>query len=541
MPSRPIDEKLAKRNETIGAAHSEQACDAAKLTSDVGHLRAIFDASPNPIAVVDLQDDKIALWSRRALELFGHTAPTAAEWYEIAYPDPDYRRDVVERWKPYLEAARRSGRAVNTGEYRVTCKDGSERICELYAAFLPDYLIVTFNDITERKSAERELGERESFLRRIIHQSPFAMWISDAGGTLKQANPALKRFLNLSDEQLVGKYNVLNDPVVERQGLLPLIRTVYEESKTINFTCEWNGTDFPGLDLRGAKSVNIEATMFPVLDQDGVLTHVVLSWIDITARRQAENEILALQNDLELRVRQRTLQLEETSKELEDFVYSVSHDLRAPLRSISGFAEIIDRRHRASLNEESSHYFDNIIKASRQMGVLIDDLLTFSRLGRKAITIEPVALDDVFAAVLETLSGSIKETKAQVNLSPMLPIVQGDQTLITTLFVNLLENAIKYKKADLAPRIDVHCDVDEEDVVVSIVDNGIGIHPDYHEKIFSIFQRLHSHDDYPGTGIGLAAAKKSAQLLGGAIWVESQPDIGSTFRIRFPKTVTPAI
>jgi PAS domain S-box-containing protein len=122
-------------------------------------LRAVLDATPFPVAIVDLQDDKIFFWSSSALSLFGHTAPTATEWYQIAYPDPDYRRDVVDRWKPALEIARRqSPLAITAGEYSVTCRDGSVRTCELYAAFVADYLVVTFNDITERKRAEEVLS-----------------------------------------------------------------------------------------------------------------------------------------------------------------------------------------------------------------------------------------------------------------------------------------------------------------------------------------------------------------------------------------------
>jgi PAS domain S-box-containing protein len=129
------------------------------LRESEAQLRAVLDATPFPIALVDVQDNNIEFWSRSALTLFGHTAPTAPEWYQIAYPDPDYQSDVLERWKPFMEKAQQSAQAVNAGEYRVTCRDGSVRICELYAAFLPDRLIVTFNDITERKRAEEE-GER---------------------------------------------------------------------------------------------------------------------------------------------------------------------------------------------------------------------------------------------------------------------------------------------------------------------------------------------------------------------------------------------
>jgi PAS domain S-box-containing protein len=144
---------MVSRDELLKeVAERRRAEESAK--ENEAQLRAIFDATPFPVALVDVQDNNIYLWSRSALTLFGHTAPTASEWYEIAYPDPDYRRDVIERWKPALEKARLSGHAINTGEYRVTCRDGSVRICELYASFLANRLIVTFNDITERKQLE---------------------------------------------------------------------------------------------------------------------------------------------------------------------------------------------------------------------------------------------------------------------------------------------------------------------------------------------------------------------------------------------------
>ena len=143
-------------------------------------------------------------------------------------------------------------------------------------------------DITDRKRAAADMESQKAFLDRIIDQSPFATWISDAEGTLQRANPALKKFLNVTDEQLVGKYNVLNDPLVEQQGLIPLIRTVYEEGKTITFICDWDTSDIPKMDLQGATPVSIEATMFPIHNSEGEITNVALNWIDITDRKEAE-------------------------------------------------------------------------------------------------------------------------------------------------------------------------------------------------------------------------------------------------------------
>ncbi len=254
--------------------------------------------------------------------------------------------------------------------------------------------------------------------------------------------------------------------------------------------------------------------------------------IEETLRKSEEKNRL-LNRELELRVRQRTLQLEETGKELEDFAYSVSHDLRAPLRSITGFAEIIQRRHKASLNEEGRHYLDNVIKAGRQMGTLIDDLLRFSRLGRKAVKLETIPLDDIFKTTLATLSDQIKKTNARITLPEHMPFIQGDLKLTVHIFNNILENALKYRKPDELPMIDVRCDTEDDYVVVSIADNGIGIEKEYQEKIFNIFQRLHSQEDYPGTGIGLAAVRKVLQIMDGKVWVESEPGMGSVFKVKF--------
>lgn len=251
-------------------------------------------------------------------------------------------------------------------------------------------------------------------------------------------------------------------------------------------------------------------------------------------RKEAEEEISRLNRELELRVRKRTTELEEANKELEDFVYTISHDLRAPLRSISGFAEIIERRHKDSLNEESRHYFGNIIQASKQMGLLIDDLLGFSRLGRASVKFRPVMLAEIFRAAVDSLAPQIAKTQASIEIPAKLPSVVGDFPLLTNIFVNLLDNALTYCPEHRQPRIEIGVVVQGEYAVVSVSDNGLGIEPQYHQKIFKMFQRLHSDSEYKGTGIGLAAVKKVVQIMRGQVWVESQNGMGSTFKVQLP-------
>jgi PAS domain S-box-containing protein len=489
-------------------------------------LRSILNSSPFPVAIVDLQDDNILFWSRSALDIFGHTAPTTSEWFQIAYPDPDYRKDVIERWKPFLEEARKSREPVNTGEYRICCKDGSIRICELHVTFLSDSLVVTFNDITERQEALNAVKKNEVRFRTLFEN------MYDGAAIYRAENDGddfVFQDINKSGETLsrVRKAEIINQritdvfPGVRDMGLFDVLQRVYMTGKT---------EKLPITQYRDDRiSEWVDNTVFRLPSNE-----VVAVYRDETQRHAAEDEVRKINRELEKRVAERTKKLRESNEELEDFVYSVSHDLRAPLRSISGFSEIIHRRHKASLNEEGQHYFDNIVKASAQMGHLIDDLLTFSRLGRKAVKSEKVPLDDVVKTAVETLSRQIEESGAQINVSKKMPVVRGDITLARHVFINLLENAVKYRRPDINPVVTVTHKVCEQHAVISIADNGIGIEPEYREKIFKIFQRLHSQTDYPGTGIGLAAVKKALQIMGGRITVESEPGKGSVFIIEMP-------
>lgn len=239
--------------------------------------------------------------------------------------------------------------------------------------------------------------------------------------------------------------------------------------------------------------------------------------------------------ELEKRVAQRTAQLESANKDLESFTYSVSHDLRAPLRAISGFAAIVARRHRADLNEEGQHYVDNIVLASERMGHLIDDLLRYSRLGRSSMRRERVPLREVFDPLASDLAARLAEIGGTLSIADDLPTVVADRTLLSQVFANLLENAITYRQPDVPVQVTISCQTEDKDIIVCVGDNGIGIPSEHCEKIFNIFQRLHSDDEYPGTGIGLGTVKKSTELLGGQVWVESVVGEGSKFFVKLPR------
>ncbi len=210
--------------------------------------------------------------------------------------------------------------SVRNIELILRTKKGEKKHCNFSADIIDingqKSLIAVAQDITDLKMAEVIIQTKSAFLDSVIEQSPFATWISDSKGVLQRANPALKKFLNIEDEQIVGKYNILHDPIVKRQGLLPKIRSVFEEGKSVSFTCDWDGNDMPTLNLKGSNKVSIEATMFPIFNPDGEMTNVVLNWIDITKRRKAEEALLKAKSELEDKVKERTESFIKKNEEL---------------------------------------------------------------------------------------------------------------------------------------------------------------------------------------------------------------------------------
>ncbi len=227
-------------------------------------------------------------------------------------------------------------------------------------------------------------------------------------------------------------------------------------------------------------------------------------------------------------------ELRQANADLTSFGYSVSHDLRAPLRAISGFSQIINRSHRQQLDDEGQHYFENIIKASENMSALIDDLLRYSRIGRRAVQLQAVAIRDLIQDTLEILDEKIQAGGTLITLPDKMPVVDTDPTLIGEIFQNLIDNALTYRHPDKKPVIEIFDHIGDDTLTITIKDNGIGIAPEYQDKVFEIFQRLHSADRYPGTGIGLAIVHKAAQMLGSEITLESAIDQGCRFSITLP-------
>ncbi|HOZ30400.1 MAG TPA: YfiR/HmsC family protein [Bacteroidales bacterium] len=251
--------------------------------------------------------------------------------------------------------------------------------------------------------------------------------------------------------------------------------------------------------------------------------------------QERTNELNVLNTELEERVAQRTAQLVAINKELESFNYSISHDLRAPLRAIYGFSQIISTRHKDSLNEEGKQYIDYVVAACVRMEQLINDLLNFSRLGRKSIELHPVDINEILQEMQMEFKQKIEDIQAKMIIDDNMPVITGDKSLCRQIFINLIDNAITYRRPEVQLVIQISCEETKNSYILSISDNGIGIKKEYWVKIFNIFQRLHSEEEYSGTGIGLATVKKSIELMNGVVEVDSVFGEWTSFIIKFNK------
>jgi len=385
-------------------------------------------------------------------------------------------------------------------------------------------IVIFTEDITERKLAEATLQESEARLREQAAQLDLAqVFVRDLEDRIVRWNRGAERLYGYPAEEALGR------------AAAELLQTEFPKPREeieaqVLQDGQWEGELVHT--ARDGHRVVVASLWMAYYNPDDLPSLTIEVNNDITAMKRVEEEIRRLNLGLEHRVADRTAQLESANQQLEAFSYSVSHDLRAPLRAISGFSQILARRHRSSLDEEGRRYMDNIVLASERMGELIDDLLEYSRLGRKAVTLRPVDLSLVLTQVTGDLAARIAEIGATMTVPPDLPPVSGDPTLLQQIFSNLIGNAVIYHSLDAAPRVEVSCRSDGRYLIVSVADNGIGIAAEYLEKIFNVFQRLHSEEEYPGTGIGLAIVKKSVAMLGGEVWVESKLGVGSTFFVR---------
>lgn len=293
------------------------------------------------------------------------------------------------------------------------------------------------------------------------------------------------------------------------------------QSKETHFSFEYR-IDVPG----GIRWVRDRGRV--VRRDDGQIDYVTGALVDITDRKLAEEEVHRLNADLERRVTQRTAELEQANKELEAFTYSVSHDLRGPLRHIVGYTEMTRDDAANRLSEDSQGYLQRVIHAAEKLSRLVDSLLNLSRIGRRPLVKQKTRLEDVVDAAIRELESEVRGRRVEWRREP-LPEVECDPGLMSLVFVNLLSNALKYTRPREVATITIGTLPHDGGRAVFIRDNGVGYDPRFQEKLFGVFERLHSGPEFEGTGVGLAIVERIVRKHGGRIWAEGRPDEGATF------------
>ncbi|HML06108.1 MAG TPA: PAS domain S-box protein, partial [Methanobacterium sp.] len=371
---------------------------------------------------------------------------------------------------------------------------------------------VISRDITEQKKSEKALIESEEKLNATIESSPDSITVSDLDLKITSCNQAtVAMYRASSKDEIIGLR--VSDLVVSKHHklIVDAMNKLLKDMKSVTLEVELYRKDnsiFP---------VEISANV--VRDAKGKPISFVGITKDISYRKNAEKERENLIKELE-----------RSNEELQQFAYVASHDLQEPLRTIASFTQLIERRYKGQLDKDADEFMEFIVDGASRMQAMIKDLLQYSRVETRGGEFKPTNVQNALDSALSNLKLTIEENSAKIT-HDKLPTVIGDEKQFIQLFQNLISNAIKFRKKDVAPKIHISASLDEEknEYVFSVSDNGIGMEPEQTKHIFEIFQRLHTKDEYKGTGIGLAVAKKIVERHGGRIWVESKPGKGTTF------------
>ncbi|QSW99840.1 PAS domain-containing sensor histidine kinase [Haloterrigena alkaliphila] len=480
-----------------------------ELERHTEQLEALFDVLPVGVVVaeadgeiVDANDVAHEIWGG---DVFDAGSVEEYERYTVRWADSG---DPVAPEEMTLARVVDGEEVTDPDVLEIEAVDGERRIVELEGMPIRDddgavtRGVVTMSDVTERREAQRRLAESERLHRTLAERFPngtVGVYDHDLRYTLaageKVGGPAP------SAEEVEGTRMPDLYPDDAVADLEPLFRAAIEDGET--------GTTQTTVVGRHWK---VWAT--PLRGPDGEI-YAGLSYAqDITERIERERR------------------LEESNERLQQFAYAASHDLQEPLRMVSSYLQLLENRYGDDLDDDGKEFIEFAVDGAERMKAMIDGLLAYSRVDSRGEPLEPVELDDVLADVLADLQFTIEEHDADIAREP-LPRVEGDADQLRQVFQNLLDNAIEYS-GDEPPRIDVGAERRGEKWVISVADEGIGLEPEDQERIFDIFQRLHSRDEHAGTGIGLALCERIVERHDGELWVESAPGEGSTFSFTLP-------
>jgi len=532
----------------------------AELEESRNYIKAIYDATPDMI-FIHSADGRIIDINENATRTFGYSLEEFQGLPPQQIMGEGYTQEMaLEKLKLALKghtqefewmARNREGK-----EFPVEVRLRRIEFTDKHGSTVPSVLAIV-RDLTEKKEAEKRLQEEQTRLIALLEAIPDLIFIISSDCRFVDYKDSFQYPLYAPPETFLGKkvHEVLPQDVAEKAE--KYIRLAIETGRLQSF-------DY-SLPIDN-KQRHYEARINRLSD-----TEVVVIIHDVTEKKEAEALQRQYQEELERLVSERTAdlkkrieeverlnlgmlnlledlkaayrkaeqlsqRLQESNQELEAFAYSVSHDLRAPLRAMQGFSEALLQDYADRLDETGKDYAMRILKASQRMDNLIQDLLAYSRLTRQDIRRKPISLEGVINEALRVLEDDIKERDAIIKIEKSLPQVLANHSVLYQVILNLISNAIKFVKKGSKPVVRIWAEETGGKVRLNIQDNGIGIPAEHQERIFRIFERLHGIERYPGTGIGLAIVKKGVEQMGGSVGVDSEPDKGSRFWIELDKT-----
>jgi PAS domain S-box-containing protein len=538
--------RVAELEETVEAI-SSGAVDAIVVRGEQGVrvftlaaadrlFREFVERMSDGAATID--DEGTVLWAnqrlasilRRPIELL-----MGAPFDELAHPEDTRRlRNLLRRGNADTASAEVRLRRAAGGWVVVLVSVGP-----IPSEGLPARAVVV-TDLTVQKRLEHDatrgaagLRVSESHFRTMFAEAPLGIALVDSlTGRVHAVNPMFAWIAGRTVEELASTDWMSITHPDDVQEVLDSM-SLMNAGKTSGFQMEKRYIHPDNT------PVWIHMTVAPMEVEDEAHPRHLCMIEDITERRQAEQEILELNEELEERVLERTAELEAANRDLETFNYSISHDLRAPLRAINGFSTILAGRYRDGLDDKGRHYLDTIVDSSELMGVLIEELLDYARVGRAMVRAEPVPLGPLVAQLRVTFDERIAASEVTLEVVEPLAVPAADPILLKRILANLLDNALTYRRPGVAPRVTLSSTRRDDSVTLAVADNGIGIPPEYRERIFEVFARLHGEEKYPGTGIGLAIVRKAARLMGSDVTLESVEGEGSTFTLELPAAPHP--
>jgi PAS domain S-box-containing protein len=522
-------------------------------------LNSILDNIPDMIFVKDAKDLRFVRFNKAGEQLLGRTKKDL-----IGKNDYDFfpKKEAVFFTRKD-RAVLRGRKLVDIPEEPIHTRKRGIRILHTKKIPLfdrtgkPQYLLGISEDITARKHAEaalhkvyedletrvhertaelsrmnKALRESEERYRLLLSSLVEGVVMLDAKGNILSVNPGAERILGYKEKDLIGKSDSDSRWGVLHENGLPAAPKDFFITASLR-TGKPITNALIGLRRADGQLVWLNGNTQPLFRPGQKKPYaLVASFFDVTSRRRMQAEIQTLNAQLEQKVEQRTSELKAAISELEAFSYSVSHDLRAPLRAIEGFSGILLEDHSASLDEEAKRLLQIVRKNSLHMSKLIDDLLAFSRISRKDFVKKRVPMEDLARVVVEDLRQGQKEAEISIG---ELPDAFGDTALLRQVWINLLSNAFKFSRQNPSPRIEVGARGSAREIVYYVRDNGVGFDMKYAGKLFGVFQRLHSIEEFEGTGVGLAIVQRIVHKHGGRTWAEGRVNEGATFYFSLPK------